>query len=79
MRWKHVQSDILYMFVLLIRRNQKGQLGLGNTETIGDLSGEMGEDLQDTDLGLAFVASQLVAGWNHNCALSNNSDVKCWG
>ena len=65
--------------LMMIRRNDYGQLGLGHTLTIGDSSSEMGDALQDTDLGSNFVVSQLVAGYEHNCALSNDSRVKCWG
>ena len=64
---------------MLNRNNGSGQLGLGHTNDIGDSSNEMGDFLQDTDLGSNFVASQLVAGWAHTCALSNDSRVKCWG
>ena len=65
--------------LMMIRYNAKGQLGLGHTDNIGDSSNEMGDALQDTDLGSNFVVSQLVAGYDHNCALSNDSRVKCWG
>ena len=64
---------------MMIRWNGYGQLGLGHQSTIGDSSSEMGDALQDADLGSNFVASQLVAGALYNCALSNDSRVKCWG
>ena len=64
---------------MMIRWNGYGQLGLGHTDDIGVSSNEMGNALQDADLGSNFVASQLVAGQKHNCALSNDSRVKCWG
>ena len=67
------------MILMMIRNNWAGQLGLGHTRTIGDSSSEMGDALQDTDLGANFVVTQLVAGGWHNCALSNDSRVKCWG
>ena len=63
----------------MIRRNGYGQLGVGHSNNIGDDSNEMGDSLTDTDLGSNFVATQLVAGFFHNCALSNNHKVKCWG
>ena len=63
----------------MIRKNHVGQLGLGHASIIGDSSSEMGDVLQDTDLGTNFVATQLVAGGEHNCALSDDSRVKCWG
>ena len=63
----------------MIRRNQYGQLGVGHTNSIGGGSNEMGDYLEDTDLGSNFVATQLVAGYYHNCAISNHHKVKCWG
>ena len=63
----------------MIRENSHGQLGLGHSTFIGDESGEMGDSLQDVDLGTDFVVSELVAGNYHNCALSTNLELKCWG
>ena len=70
---------IITLFLVIIRNNKYGQLGLGHTDNIGDSSDEMGDALQDTDLGTDFVAMHLVAGLFHTCALSDNSEVKCWG
>ena len=67
------------MFLMMISRNNYGQLGLGHTEDIGDSYSEMGNALQDTDLGTGFVVSQLVAGYRHVCALSTDFELKCWG
>ena len=64
---------------MMIRYNGDGELGLGHNHDIGDSSEEMGDALQDADLGSNFVVIQLVAGSWHNCALSNDSRVKCWG
>ena len=61
------------------RSNDYGQLGLGHTNAIGVAVGEMGDDLKDVDLGVDFIVAQLVAGWGHNCALSTEFEVKCWG
>ena len=62
------------------RRNQYGVLGIGMGDVvIGDSPNEMGNALQLVDLGSNFVAIQLEAGAYHNCALSAESDVKCWG
>ena len=60
-------------------RNDYGQLGYENTDTIGDASSEMGDDLDVVDLGSTFVASQVVAGALHTCAVSTSMDLKCWG
>ena len=62
------------------RWNQFGQLGLGNASVrIGESEGEMGDDLEDIDLGTDFFVTQLVAGYYHSCALSSEFEVKCWG
>ena len=63
----------------MIRWNNGGMLGLGRPGNVGGSAGDMGDALQDTDLGTDFVVIQLVAGVYHTCALSNNSKVKCWG
>ena len=68
-----------FMILMMIRYNGWGQLGQGHNYSVGDSSNEMGDALQDTDLGANFVATQLVAGEDHTCALSNDSRVKCWG
>ena len=63
----------------MIRLNSYGQLGIGHAMDIGIESDQMGDALQDADLGNDFVAIQVVAGRLHTCALSNSSQVKCWG
>ncbi len=52
-----------------------GQLGLGNTSTIGD-------DELPTAVGLVDTgdpATQLVVGYQHTCALLVGGAVRCWG
>lgn len=52
-----------------------GQLGYGNTSTIGD-------DEDPSAAGfVAFpgVATQIVAGTEHTCALLQGGAVRCWG
>ena len=56
-----------------------GQLGYGNTNNIGDGSGEMGDNLTVVDLGTGRTATAISAGSSHTCALLDNSAVKCWG
>jgi len=57
----------------------KGQLGLGNTDDIGDNSSEMGDNLTSIDLGTGRTATAISAGRDHTCALLDNASVKCWG
>merc|ERR1719334_197832 len=59
--------------------NANGQLGIGSTSRMGEDTNEMVDYLQITDLGTGFVAVQLVAGSRHNCAMSGDQDIKCWG
>jgi alpha-tubulin suppressor-like RCC1 family protein len=60
-------------------RNQNGQLGIGNTEHMGNTSNEMGDDLPSIDLGTGRTATAIAAGYFHTCALLDNASVKCWG
>jgi cysteine-rich repeat protein len=52
-----------------------GQLGYGNTETIGD------DEPPSSAMALRFSrdAVAVTAGWFHTCALFSNGDVRCWG
>lgn len=56
-----------------------GKLGLGDTTTRGDASGEMGDSLPTVDLGSGRTATSIASGKNHNCVVLDNSTVKCWG
>jgi|LWDU01.1.fsa_nt_gi alpha-tubulin suppressor-like RCC1 family protein len=56
-----------------------GQLGLGSTTSLGDASGEMGNNLAAIDLGSGRSATAISAGYSHTCALLDDASVKCWG
>jgi len=58
-------------------RNDKGQLGLGDTQNRGDGPNEMGDKNPGVDLGGKAVA--VAVGWYHACALLDDGKVKCWG
>ncbi len=60
-------------------RNADGQLGLGDTANRGNGVGKMGDDLPLVALGAGTTQKAVVAGDFHNCALSSNGAVKCWG
>jgi alpha-tubulin suppressor-like RCC1 family protein len=52
-----------------------GQLGYGNTESVGD-----DEPPRDAgDVQLSGRAIQIAAGGSHTCALLQGGDVRCWG
>lgn len=55
-------------------RSQYGQLGQGNTISVGDGSGEM----PPSEVPLGGAASMLVAGEAHAC-VRVSSNVRCWG
>ena len=56
-----------------------GQLGQGNTNTLGDGANELGDNLTAVDLGTNRTAIEITAGKEFSCARLDNSDVKCWG
>ena len=55
------------------------QLGDGTTGYRGDDSDEMGDNLNDVDLGTSFVPIDIAAGGWHVCAMTQSHAVKCWG
>ena len=55
--------------------NSRGQLGQGNTDTLGD-----NETIDQIDfVPLPEKAIRIYAGTRYNCALLENRDIKCWG
>ena len=58
-------------------RNNRGQLGLGDTEDRGDEIEEMGAALPAVPL--AGKALAIAAGHHHSCALLEDGRVQCWG
>ena len=59
--------------------NSYGQLGLGNTNHVGEEPGQMGDNLPPIDLGLNKTAKKIFAGTFTTCALLNDGIAKCWG
>ena len=59
--------------------NTYGQLGIGNTNTIGDGAGEMGASLSTVSLPTGRTATQITAGQDITCAILDNNDLICWG
>lgn len=56
-----------------------GNLGYGDTTTLGDEEGELGDSLPYVDLGSDFTPTQLNCGNGFTCVLSDFGTVKCWG
>ena len=59
--------------------NDRGQLGYGHTDNIGDNGDEMGNTLANLDFGDIFTPIHVVCGQSHSCAVSDQDDIKCCG
>ena len=59
--------------------NGYGELGIGNSQTVGDHLHEMGEYQAFTDLGSNLSAVDIDAGRHHACAAMASGEVRCWG
>lgn len=58
--------------------NTYGQLGIGNTTDIGTtVGGQMGNSL--TSAVMPERVKKISVGSNHNCALTANGQIYCWG
>jgi alpha-tubulin suppressor-like RCC1 family protein len=57
--------------------NEFGQLGYGNTISIGD--NEAPGTVPPVDLGQGRTAIAISAGGNHTCAVLDDGTVRCWG
>jgi alpha-tubulin suppressor-like RCC1 family protein len=58
-------------------RNDFGQLGRGNTATIGD--NETVFSAGNVDLGAGVIVKDLALGDSHTCVLLTTGAVRCWG
>ena len=56
-----------------------GALGYGDTTSRGSAANQMGDNLPAVNVGTGKTVVDLGAGYLHNCALLNDSTVKCWG
>ena len=54
-----------------------GQLGYGNTNSIGD--DETPGSAGAVNLGAGRTATSITAGGYHTCAILDNGEVRCWG
>ncbi|HMV65210.1 MAG TPA: MopE-related protein, partial [Myxococcota bacterium] len=65
--------------VRCIGLNNYGQLGIGNTNYVGDARFELGDYLASTTIGVGRTALEIATGENHTCALLDDKTVRCWG
>jgi alpha-tubulin suppressor-like RCC1 family protein len=61
--------------VLCWGANDKGQLGLGHMDNIGDDETLAGA----TRINLGEAAKRIYSGTKYNCALLESNNIKCWG
>ena len=59
--------------------NYFGQLGLGDTNDVGDEAGEMGDNMGTVNLGTDFYAHRIVLGNWFTCVISTDMELKCFG
>ncbi|NIR35443.1 MAG: hypothetical protein GWN07_21220, partial [Actinobacteria bacterium] len=57
--------------------NIRGELGLGNTDNVGDDGGEMGDALPDFAAGLAVTA--VLGGYHVWCVIDDARALRCLG
>ena len=62
-------------------RNDKGQLGLGDTEQRGGVNGsgypyDMGAALPTVDVGTNVTVESLALGASHSCAVTTDGELK---
>ena len=49
------------------------------TNNRGDVAGEMADSLQTVNLGAGRTAQAITTGYEHTCAILDNSQVECLG
>ena len=59
--------------------NERGQLGVGDTNDRGGALNKMGDNLPKVSLGTGRTAKAISAGYDHTCAVLDDDSVKCWG
>ena len=60
-------------------KNDKGQLGQGILNNIGDAPSEMGDYMRSIQLGSGRTALEFSGGFDHSCVLLDNYEMKCFG
>jgi len=66
--------------IYLWGRNDKAQLGLGQASNhIGDQPDEMGNYLENSELGSGSTILQFHGGFGHSCVILDSYQMKCFG
>ncbi len=60
-------------------QNTYGQLGIGNTISMGSGANQMGNSLPAVNLGAGRTATKVFAFGYVTCAILDNNTGKCWG
>ena len=78
-----IAADLYHMGAILANGtvkfwgyNGQGQLGQGNTTTIGNGSNQMGDNLEAIDLGTGRTATAIDAGLYFSLAILDDGTVK---
>ena len=77
--WSHACVVTEQGMVKCWGNNSAGQLGIGNTEDMGDEVDEMDTNLPYLNLGTNLTAEKAALGQGHTCLLFTNDTVKCFG
>jgi alpha-tubulin suppressor-like RCC1 family protein len=56
-----------------------GALGTGNSDSLGDEPGEMGDNLKVIDVGKGRTVAQVATAVWTTCAVLDDASAKCWG
>ena len=59
--------------------NDKGQLGQGSIDDIGDGDSEMGTNLKAVPVENSRTIASILAGGDNTCFVLDDGKVKCWG
>lgn len=75
--WDHSCAVLVGGSLRCWGRSRSGDLGLGNTDTIGD--DEAVASVPPIDLGTGRTATAVAVGLAHTCAVLDDGSVRCWG
>lgn len=75
--WDHSCAVLVGGSLRCWGRSRSGDLGLGNTDTIGD--DEAVASVPPIDLGAGRTVTAVAVGLAHTCAVLDDGSVRCWG